>query len=103
MPNRALLQQHEARFRRIVRRAFLLPIGTMIAASVLLAWLVGYLLTVTNLVDHTDQVIAQAHLSEKVIGNKETALRAYQITGSPETLKEFQAADAGIQEELGRL
>ena len=103
MPNRALLLEHEARFRRIVRRAFLLPIGTMIMAAVLLAWLVGYLLTVTNWVDHTDQVIAQAHLSEKLILDKESALRAYQVTGTPETLKQFQAMDAGIQEELAKL
>jgi signal transduction histidine kinase len=101
MPN--ILQEREARFRGIVRRAFLLPIGAMILASVLLAWLVGYLLTLTNWVDHTDQAIAQAHLSEKLIVDKETALRAYQITGNPETLKEFQAADEGIQQELEKL
>jgi signal transduction histidine kinase len=103
MPNKSLLLEHEARFRRIVRRAFLLPIGVMIVAAVLLAWLVGYLLTVTNRVDQTDQVIAQAHFSEKLILDKETTLRAYQVTGSPETLKQFQAMDAGIQEELAKL
>ncbi|MDB6122496.1 MAG: hypothetical protein JWQ71_1489 [Pedosphaera sp.] len=106
MSNQLLLKEHEIRFKRIVRRAFLLPIGVMIVASIVLAWLVGYLLTVTNWVDHTDRVLAQANLSEKLILNLETGLRRYQITGNAAMLESFHQAEPEIERQLdilGRL
>lgn len=84
-----LTREQEASFKRIVGRAVLVPIAVMLVASVLLAWLVSHLLSVTNWVDHTDKVIAKARNSERLIMDMQTALRGNLLTGSPQLLDSF--------------
>ncbi len=95
-----LSQEHETSFNRILRRIIFLPIGVMVFASLLLAWLVSHLLTVTNSVDHTDQVIAQAQTSERLIVGMETDMRGYLITGDRDLLPQFSRVGAEIGPEL---
>ena len=96
----SLPKEHEASFNRIVRRTIFLPIGVMVIASLLLIWLVSYLLTVTNWVDHTDQVIAQVQSSERLIVGMETAMRGYLIAGDGDLLPQFSRAGAELGPEL---
>ncbi|HZV33425.1 MAG TPA: CHASE3 domain-containing protein, partial [Verrucomicrobiae bacterium] len=84
-----LTREQEASFKRIVGRAVLVPIAVMLVASILLAWLVSHLLSVTNWLDHTDQVIAKARNSERLIMDMQTALRGNLLTGSPQLLDSF--------------
>ncbi|MDB6019390.1 MAG: hypothetical protein JWR19_3879 [Pedosphaera sp.] len=97
------IEAHEASFRQIARRAILLPVGLMVVASVFLALLVGHLLMVTHWVDHTDRVIAQANVCEKLVVNMETGLRGFQITGSPVLLEPYNQSKREIGRELDEL
>ncbi len=97
------IKAHDRTFRRIVRRGFLVPIGLMAAASFLLAALVSHLLTVTDWVDHTDQVIAQAHLCHQILMDMESSVRGFQITGGEPVLEPFQKSQHQIWVELGKL
>jgi signal transduction histidine kinase len=76
-------------FRRIVRRGFLLPIVVMAVGSFLLAGIISHLLTVTNWVDRTDQVIAQAQLCQRLLVDMESGVRGYQITSGEPLLEPF--------------
>jgi signal transduction histidine kinase len=100
---RQLTLEHEAAFNRIVRRAFLLPLGVMVVASLLLAWLVAHLLTVTNWVDHTDKVIAEAQSAERLMLDMESALRGYLINADPAQLDSFNNTSAQIDPALNAL
>lgn len=100
--NQPMLER-EARFNRIVARAFLIPLGVMVAASILLAWIVSHLLTVTNWVDHTDKVIAQAENCERLIFHMETAMRGYLVTGDLNLQKAFDATGAEVTSALDAL
>jgi signal transduction histidine kinase len=100
MFKKQLSRTHEAGFRRIVWRTFLLPMGVMVVASVMLAWLVGHLLGLTNWVDHTDRVIAEARTCEKLAVDMETGLRGYLITGDPTFMQPFNEAETQLGGEL---
>ena len=88
---------------RIVRRTFLLPMAVLAVGSILLAWLVSHLLGLTNWVDHTDRVIAQARTCEKLAVDMETGLRGYLITGDPSLMQPFNEAEAQMGNEVSSL
>jgi len=98
-----LTSDHEATFNRIVRRALLLPVGVMLLASLLLAWLVSHLLTVTNWLDHTDKVIAQAHACERRILDMQGAVQGYLITGDQDLFEGFNRVHGEIPPALDAL
>jgi len=98
-----LSHAHEASFNRIVRRTFLLPMAVLAVGSILLAWLVSHLLGLTNWVDHTDRVIAQARTCEKLAVDMETGLRGYLITGDPSLMQPFNEAESQMGNELSSL
>ena len=100
MFKKSLSPAHEASFNRIVLRTVLLPLGVMVLASILLAWLVGHLLGLANWVDHTDRVIADARTCEKLTVDMETGLRGYLVTGNPTFLQPFNEAEAQLDGEL---
>jgi signal transduction histidine kinase len=95
-----LSRAHEASFNRIVLRTFLLPMGVMVLASILLAWMVGNLLDLESWVDHTDRVIAEARTCEKLAVDMETGLRGYLITGNSTFLQPFNEAETQLASEL---
>lgn len=100
MFNKKLSRTHQASFNRIVRRTILLPMAVMIVASVSLAWLVSHLLGLTNWVDHTDRVIAEARTCEKLAVDMETGLRGYLITGDASFMQPFNEAESQMGNEL---
>lgn len=103
MPKTELPLEHEARFGRIVRQTFLLPMIVMVVGSLCLAWLVAHLLEVSNWVDHTDQVIAQAQECEKHVIAMESQMRNYLLLGDPSELQSFTQAKAQVSRELDGL
>lgn len=103
MKRSQLTREHEALFNRIVLRTVLLPVVVMLIASVLLAWLVSHLFSVTNWVDHTDQVIAKAQNSERLIMDMQTALRGSLLTGNPQLLQSFRRLGSQIPVSLDDL
>jgi signal transduction histidine kinase len=90
-------------FRRIVRRGFLLPIVVMAVGSFLLAGIISHLLTVTNWVDRTDRVIAQAQLCQRLLVDMESGVRGYQITSGEPLLEPFHKSRRQLSIELNKL
>jgi signal transduction histidine kinase len=100
MFKKQLARTHQSGFNRIVWRTFLLPMSVMVVASIMLAWLVGHLLSLTNWVDHTDRVIAESRRCEKLAVDMETGLRGYLITGDPSFMQPFNEAETQLGNEL---
>ena len=90
-------------FKRAIRRAFLLPLVMMGALALFLSWLVSHLFTVANWVDHSDQVVAQAHVCEKRVLDMETGLRGFQLTGEKQFLEPYTQAEPEVGVELSKL
>ncbi len=94
---------NEARFNGLLTRAALLPLLLMAALSGLLIWQVNHLLRVFEWQGHTDQVIAQANLSQKLLLDMETGKRGYLLTGAPNFLQPYLEADQKIGPALDKL
>src|SRR5690349_24241271 len=76
MPN-SLMDQ--AKFRKTMSRAVMWPLLVMAVVTAIAVLQVGRLLAATRWVDHTDQVIATARLSQKQIFDIQAGLRSYYI------------------------
>jgi CHASE3 domain sensor protein len=70
---------------------------------VLLSWLASHLFDVASRVDHTDQVLAQALNSERLVVDLETGLRGFQITGDKQVLETYIQSDPLASAELNKL
>ena len=94
---------NEVRFNRLLTRAALLPLLLMAALSALLIWQIASLLRVFEWVEHTDQVIAQANLSQKLLLDMETGKRGYLLSGDRHYLEPYQSGEAGLEPALNQL
>lgn len=86
----------QTNFRRRIALALALPLVLM---SLLAALLIGQLASLTSVmewVNHTNRVIAQANLTEKLFIDMETGLRGYLVTGNSEFLEPYQQASSLI-------
>ncbi len=83
---------NEARFNRLLTRSALLPLLLLAALSGLLIWQVNHLLAVFEWEGHSDQVIAQANLAQKLLLDRETGKRGYLLTGDPKFLQPYTEA-----------
>ncbi len=90
-------------FKRILTRAVLLPFLLMAALSGVLILQVSYLLSTTRWVEHTDQVIAKSHQTEKLIVDAETGLRGYLLVGYLNFLQPYTQANAVINSSFNDL
>lgn len=70
-------------FHQTLRRVTLWPIGGVLFGGAVLVALIHFLLQSAERVEHTDQVIGQAHAVETKLVDMETGLRGYQVTGDP--------------------
>ena len=87
---------NEARFNRLLTRSALLPLLLMAALSGLLIWQVNHLLRVFEWEGHSNEVIAQANLSQKLLLDRETGKRGYLLTGDPSFLQPYSAAEEKV-------
>ena len=94
---------NEARFNRLLTRAALLPLLLMAALSGLLIWQVSHLLRAFEWEGHTDAVIAQANLSQKLLLDMETGKRGYLLSGTPNFLQPYREARSRIGPALDKL
>lgn len=90
-------------FKRILNRAVLLPFLLMAGLSGVLILQIGYLLSVTRWVDHTDQVIAKSHQTQKLIIDAETGLRGYLLTGARDFLQPYTQSNSSINSSFNDL
>ena len=94
---------NEARFNRLLTRAALLPLLLMAALSGLLIWQISHLLRAFEWEGHTDAVIAQANLSQKLLLDMETGKRGYLLSGAPKFLQPYREARNRIGPALDNL
>jgi two-component system, cell cycle sensor histidine kinase and response regulator CckA len=91
MPN-TLMDQ--AQFKRTLSRAIAWPLLVMAALVGIAVWQVGSLLAATHRIDHTNQVIALARLTQKQITDMQAGLRSYHLTHDLQFLQRYTLAHA---------
>jgi signal transduction histidine kinase len=98
-----LTREQEKSFNRIVLSAVLIPILVMVIASILLAWVVSHLLSVTDWVDHTDKVVADAIHCERLMLDSQAALRGFLLTTNEQMLQTYNKSSAQVGPALDAL
>ena len=87
-------QISQKNFRHRLSRALVLPLLLMLILAASLIAQIAQLTSVMQWVSHTDEVIAQANHTEKLIVDLETGVRGYLITGNSEFLDPYQQANS---------
>ncbi|KAB8330399.1 GAF domain-containing protein [Scytonema tolypothrichoides VB-61278] len=98
-----MLQITQAVFRRRLTSTIALPIILLLSLSGVSIWQIARLLEAMQWVDHTDQVIAQANRTQKLLLDQETGLRGYLLSGEPEFLEPYQQASLLINPAFDKL
>ena len=90
-------------FRRILIRAVLLPLVLSVALAGIFFWQINRLLSAAGWVEHTDEVIAQANLAQKLLIDMETGVRGYLITNDHAFLEPYEQAEPKVSPLLASL
>jgi len=90
-------------FKGILIRAIVLPLILLALVTGLFLWQIRRLLDTVGWVEHTDQVIASANNSQKLLLDMETGFRGYVITGQQEFLQPYNQASQLINPSLSEL
>ncbi|HEY9603688.1 MAG TPA: CHASE3 domain-containing protein, partial [Allocoleopsis sp.] len=98
-----MAQISQTNFRRRLALALALPLVLM---SLLAALLIGQIVSLTSVmqwVNHSDRVIAQANLTEKLFIDMETGVRGYLVTGNSEFLQPYNLARSSLDDNFDQL
>ncbi|MBW4026794.1 MAG: PAS domain S-box protein [Acidobacteria bacterium] len=76
---------------------------TMTVLAACLVWQVTVAQTARRWLSHSDRVTTSLDLLQKLIDDQETSLRGYQLTGDPQMLDPFKAANNRIEPLFGSL
>ena len=90
-------------FQRILFQSILLPILLLLALAGALIWQVEATLAAQRLIDHSDEVTAEIHELERLIIDRETGLRGYQLTDNRQMLAPYDAAGLRIGGEFDQI
>lgn len=90
-------------FRRILLRAVVLPLVLLTVVAGVLLWQISRLMAAAQWVEHTDQVIAEANETLKLLVDMETGLRGYLVAGDKLFLEPYNRALPQIDPSLYRL
>jgi PAS domain S-box-containing protein len=90
-------------FQRILLQTVLLPILLLMALAGALIWQLEITLRSERWLDHSDQITANLHELERLIVDRETGLRGYQLTGNQHLLSPFDAAGLRMQEQFDEM
>jgi signal transduction histidine kinase/DNA-binding response OmpR family regulator/CHASE3 domain sensor protein len=93
----------EASFRRILSRNIALPLGTGVLTAIAFVALVLYLLSGIEWVEHSERVIGNTQEIGRLVGEKESALRGYLLTGDEAFLAPYETARPKLGAELATL
>jgi PAS domain S-box-containing protein len=83
---------NEKRFHQLLSRAAFLPLLLMMLLAALLVWQITSLLHAFDRVQHTNQVIAQASVAEKLLLDSETGKRGYLLSGDRSYLEPYESS-----------
>jgi len=90
-------QIDQPQFKRALTQAIVLPLIALLLFVSVLLWQLDDMLAASLSVDHTDQVIAQAHATQNLLVDMESGLRGYLITGERDFLASYLRAQPLIQ------
>ncbi|MCP9495987.1 MAG: CHASE3 domain-containing protein [Pyrinomonadaceae bacterium MAG19_C2-C3] len=82
----------QSQFKRVLRVAIILPLILMGIVAGILLWQINQLLRATQWVAHTDEVIAEANLLQRLYVDMDTGTRGYLLTGDALFLQPFNRA-----------
>lgn len=86
-----------------MRRAVVVPLIVVLLLCGLLGWQVRGLIHEYGWVTHTERVLAQIHLTQRLVVDHETALRAHLLIGDPEFLAPYREAERALPDVLAEL
>jgi CHASE3 domain sensor protein len=92
-------QISQRNFKRRLALTVALPLLLMSPLAVGLIGQVYQLISALQWLNHTNEVIAQANLTEKLLVDMETGLRGYLVTGNTEFLEPYQKANSVLSKE----
>ncbi len=101
--SRPLSPAAEASFTRRLNRVVLIPALFMFALVGVLLWQISYLISVTQWVVHTDQVIVRLWTTRKLMIDMETGERGYLLVGDKRFLEPHQKATRAIPESFAQI
>jgi PAS domain S-box-containing protein len=96
-------QIDQPHFKRALTRAIVFPLIALLLFVSVLLWQLEDMLAVAGLVDHSDEAIAQAHVTQSLLVDMETGLRGYLITGERDFLEPYLQAQPLIQPAFANL
>ena len=82
---------------------FSIPVGAIVALTLLVFYSVNALLEANRWVDHTHREIAQGKAVLSVMVDMETSIRGYLVTGKPEFLQPYYSADKTFEKIISSL
>lgn len=94
---------NSAEFRQSLIRSLLLPLLLLPLLIGIFLWQFQSLLATSQLVDRTNQVIAQLHITQELLVDQETGVRGYVITGEEEFLEPYNRGRAQLPNAIVRL
>ncbi|HYO71880.1 MAG TPA: CHASE3 domain-containing protein [Archangium sp.] len=80
------------RFRRLLLRAILLPVGLLLLLAGILLWTVGGLIEAQEKARHYQAALTRLERVRQLLVDRETGVRGYLLTGEPVFLEPYQAA-----------
>jgi PAS domain S-box-containing protein len=89
--------------KRILRRMLLLPVAALLLVAAVLSLLIRNTTLDMDLVEHSDQIIANTTEIQKLITDQETGLRGYQSTGDPIFMQPYLQAQAPLAADFDTL
>ncbi len=93
----------ERTFQRLLRRAVAIPVALLGLLAIILSVEILTLTESLRLVDHTDQVIANARQSMRYMVDMESAARGFELTGDERFLRPFKNAEAQLPASIDAL
>jgi signal transduction histidine kinase/DNA-binding response OmpR family regulator/CHASE3 domain sensor protein len=101
MPLRSAVD--ESSFRRILFRNLALPLGTGVLTAIAFVALVLYMLSGIEWVEHSERVIGNTQEIGRLVGEKESALRGYLLSGDEAFLAPYETARPKLDAEITTL
>lgn len=79
-------------FKILLRRAFLVPILTLVSIAAVMGYIIARLQASSAAVDHSDLVLTQSNLLNRLLVDQETGLRGYAAYSNPLFLEPYDRA-----------
>lgn len=89
--------------RRAMTRALAFPLVLLAVLAGVLVWQTYRLRAASHWVEHSEEVILQASQTENLLGDMESGLRGYLLTGNADFFEPYQKAAAQFQPKFDRL